>query len=365
MKGNKRGWWQLRAIPIAAVLLIIGCGGGGTPTTTSPGELTLLVNGGTYSRAQLAAYIQPFANETGIKLNLVQAGSSNFVSQIQAQESSGNVLWDLVTGAPSVAAANPTLFEQIDLSVVHTQDLLYPGLVGKTYASTDIEAAPIFGYSTKVFPTNGPKSWADFFDTKTFPGPRGLGNTGIGDAATVPAVALLADGVAPEQLYPLDLNRAYAKLATIRSSIRVFYTSSTQSQDIQRSGEVVMNTMSDGRCLQLKYTPLPVECVFQGGFRSGSGYLVLKGAPHKANAMKFLNFVYTHPNQQAIFTSLTYYGPPTNAGVAATDKLGVADYSSKHVTGSGMVPLDDATIQAYIHDNSSELLSRYNKWIGA
>lgn len=366
MESGQRSWWRRCTTLIAAMLLMTACSSGSSPTSNSgPGQLTVLVNGGTYSRAQLAAYLQPFSNETGIKLNLVTAASSNFVPQIQAQESSGNVLWDLVTGAPSVAAANPTLFETIDKSIVQTQDLLYPGLVGQTYASTDIEAAPIFGYSTTKFPNNGPASWADFFNTKAFPGPRGLGNTGIGDAATVPAVALLADGVAPENLYPLDLNRAYAKLATIRSSIRVFYTSSTQSQDILRSGEVVMTTMSDGRCLQLKYAPIAVNCVFQGGFRSGSGYLVLKGAPDKANAMKFINFIYTHPQQQAIFTSLTYYGPPTNAGAAATDKLGVADYSSKHVSGSGMVPLDDATVQAYIHANSSELLSRYNQWIGA
>lgn len=365
MELNERAWWQKASMLIVAVLLIAGCSSNSPSSSSGPGQLTVLVNAGTYSRAQLAAYLQPFSNETGIKLNLVTPPSSNFVPQIQAQEASGQVLWDLVTGAPSVAAANPTLFETIDKSIVQTSDLVYPGLVGSTYASTDIEAAPIFGYSTKAFPNGGPKTWADFFDTKNFPGPRGLGNTGIGDAATVPAVALLADGVSPANLYPLDLNRAYTKLATIKSSIRAFYTSSTQSQDLIRSGEVVMTTMSDGRCLQLKYTPLPIECVFQQGFRSGSGYLVLKNAPDKANAMKFINYIYTHPQQQAIFTSLTYYGPTTNAGVAATDKLGVADYSSKHVTGSDMVPLDDATIQAYIHANSSDLLNRYNQWIGA
>ena len=55
------------------------------------------------------------------------------------------------------------------------------------------------------------KSWADFYDLKTFPGKRTLFKA---RPQYILESALLADGVDPERLYPLDIDRAFKKLDT-------------------------------------------------------------------------------------------------------------------------------------------------------
>ena len=54
------------------------------------------------------------------------------------------------------------------------------------------------------------------FDTKKFPGKRTFYKW---SAPGVIEIALLADGVPADKLYPLDLDRAFKKLDTIKSDI--------------------------------------------------------------------------------------------------------------------------------------------------
>ena len=61
-----------------------------------------------------------------------------------------------------------------------------------------------------------------------------------------PEIALLADGVAPEKLYPLDLDRVFAKLDTIKKEI-VWWGSGAQSQQLLASGETPIGMFWNGR----------------------------------------------------------------------------------------------------------------------
>ena len=60
--------------------------------------------------------------------------------------------------------------------------------------------------------------WADLFDTAKIPGKRTFYKW---SAPGVLEIALLADGVAPDKLYPLDLDRAFKKLDTIKKRNRL------------------------------------------------------------------------------------------------------------------------------------------------
>ncbi|WP_163473705.1 extracellular solute-binding protein, partial [Klebsiella michiganensis] len=71
------------------------------------------------------------------------------------------------------------------------------------------------------------------FDLRKFPGKRTLGDNVV---ATIEA-ALMADGVAPEQLYPLDVERALRKLDTIKAQT-IFWSTNSQSQQLFVDGEV-------------------------------------------------------------------------------------------------------------------------------
>jgi spermidine/putrescine-binding protein len=353
---------------MAGMAIAAGCGGGGSSTSTSTtasksaggGKLVIQSPGGSYAAAYNAAYWRPFANENHVQLQISEGGDDP-VAQIKAQVQSGNVLLDLVACGPGIVLANPDLWEPVDRTIVKgTPDLVY-NLVGDKYAGTDVEAFPMLAYRSDTFKSNAPTSWADYFDTKKFPGPRGISNVGLDSAWSVPASALLADGVAPDQLFPLDLDRAYKKLDSIKKDIRVFWTTFGQSADIMHSKEVVMNEMADGRAQQLVNAGDPVGLVFKDTFRFTGAYCVPKGAPHAKEAWQLIQYIYTHPQQQAVFAQLTGYGPPTQAGVKAAQALGVKDMSSLHV--DEMIPDSTANLQ-YIAKNSDMLLSRFNSWAG-
>ena len=89
---------------------------------------------------------------------------------------------------------------------------------------------------------------------------------------------------------------------------------------------------------------------------------MIKGAPNAENGFRYLEFILSHPKQQAIITQETFYGPPTKQGIVEAQKLGVPDFSSMHV--SELIP-DSQELLDYISASSDELLDRWNTFSGA
>jgi putative spermidine/putrescine transport system substrate-binding protein len=96
-------------------------------------------------------------------------------------------------------------------------------------------------------------SWTDFFDSSGFPGKRAFPKSIY--AGTL-ELALLADGVPREQIYPIDFERAFRKLDTIKDSL-LFYDSYGQGQQFITQGSATMIVTANSRAQQLKE---------QGGF---------------------------------------------------------------------------------------------------
>ncbi|HMJ97597.1 MAG TPA: ABC transporter substrate-binding protein [Thermoleophilaceae bacterium] len=358
----------LASMLLSLLLLLSACGGGDDETNGDAsssgkpsGSLVVALPGGSLSQAVNAAYLQPFENETGVNVEGVEAGD-NPVAAIKPQVESGNVLWDLVACPLDAVVAFPELWETIDSSKVKSLDKLNYDLdpeLAKRFAVLNLQSF-LMAYSTEEFPDDPPRTWADFFDVKKFPGPRGVPDVGLESATYVPMAALLADGVSAEDLLPLDLDRAYAKLDELRPNIRVFYTSFGQSQDILRAGEVVINFMTDGRAGTLTANGEAVAASFDQALTVLGGFCIPKGAKNKDNALALYEYLLSHPKQQGVFASLTAYGPPTDAGADAAKQLGVKDFTSLHL--DEMVP-QSAELLKYIQKNSDMLLNRWNDWV--
>src|SRR5690606_41913539 len=56
-----------------------------------------------------------------------------------------------------------------------------------------------------------------------------------------------SDGVPLDKLYPLDFDRAYKKLDTIKNSIDVWWTGGAQTSQLLKSGEVDICAAWNGR----------------------------------------------------------------------------------------------------------------------
>ena len=119
-----------------------------------------------------------------------------------------------------------------------------------------------------------------------------------------------------DQLYPLDIDRAFKKLDQIKPHVKVWWREGTQSQQLIRDGEVDMMSIWNARASELKQQGVPVEVVWNGAVRSTSTWGVLKGAPNRKLAWEFIQFT-TQAKPQAEFNTRLYYGPinraPTNS----------------------------------------------------
>ena len=123
-------------------------------------------------------------------------------------------------------------------------------------------------------------------------------------------VALLADGVQPDQIYPIDIDRAIRKLSTIKSEI-VWFDTGSQIQDFLTSGEVSMGMAFNGRAKAAADAGSPVEAVWAQQLVAIDQGCVVKGSKHKAAAMQFLAWITGAEHGGALTAEFPY--PPANS----------------------------------------------------
>ena len=264
---------------------------------------TIYVNtwGGSWTVAEEAAFFKPFTDQTGIRVRTVAPVS---YAKLKAQVQSGNYEWDItaITQADLLRAEREGLVEPVDWTVVK-KDKLFPNAVyanGLAYCALGTNLA----YRKDKFPQGGPKSWADFWDVKKFPGSRSM----LNNAVRTVQFALVADGVPVDKVFPLDIDRAFRKLDQIKPHIKVWWTQGNQSQQLLRDGEVDMIVMWNARASELQQQGYPVDLVWPGATITTTMWGVAKGASNRKPAWEFLQFA-VQPKPQADFANKLYYGP--------------------------------------------------------
>jgi putative spermidine/putrescine transport system substrate-binding protein len=319
---------------------------------------TVYVNtwGGSYTAAQDAAYFKPFTAATGIQIKTVTPVS---YARIKAQVESGNYEFDLtsINSMLVLRGARAKLVEPIDWTIFKKGTLPDDAIVAGGYGVAFAILGTNLCYRTDKFPSGGPKSWADFWDVKKFPGPRSLCQS---DSPRTCIYALLADGVPMDKLYPLDFDRAFKKLDQIKPYIKVWWREGNQSQQLLRDGEVDMMSMWNARGSELKQQGVPVEVVWNGAVRSPSTWCVLKGAPNRKLAWEFIQFV-SGPKPQAEFNTRLYYGP-TNPGAYALIPKDIAVQLPTYSANEAVSVKEDDTWEV---DRIAKLEERFTQWLAS
>jgi putative spermidine/putrescine transport system substrate-binding protein len=185
------------------------------------------------------------------------------------------------------------------------------------YSVQTFITAYVAGHLPDTFGGNGPKSWADVFDTKKFPGKRIVPGPGFYEGVAEPA--LLADGVAPADLYPLDLERAQAKIASIWDDL-VFYTEYPQMQTLltSKSGAIaigpnglIQGLVNKGVDVTVAWGAVPIL--------APNCFIINPGAPNMDAAQAYAGWV-TDPKRIAEFCKRTNYGPGFKAAFDELDE---------------------------------------------
>ncbi|HBF28414.1 ABC transporter substrate-binding protein [Rhizobium sp.] len=272
-------------------------------TGASAEQVTFVSQGGAYQEAQTKAILDPVAKLLGITVN--QDSSPDSWPVIKTQIATGKPIWDVVDMPTQdcVRGGEQGMIEPLDFSKIPNSAPM-PAEYKTPYSVAYEFYSSVLAYNKNKYGDNPPKTWADFFDVKKFPGNRALRNHPL---ATVEA-ALLADGVAPDKLYPLDIDRAFKKLEAIKPYISVWWTSGAQSAQLLADGEVDMEMAWNGRVAAVAKEGAPVSYTFNQGFLQYTSLCILKGAPNLATAVKFVNAAMT-PDIQANFPTYIDYGP--------------------------------------------------------
>ncbi|HYQ63672.1 extracellular solute-binding protein [Actinophytocola sp.] len=346
----------------AAAVLATACGTGDSGTTggtsggttgNGPVQLTYVSYGGTGQEGQIKAFQEPY---TAAHPNVTFVNTSPAdVAQVKAQVMAGAVQWDVVSVAPAAAQQNcGTLFEKLDLPDLDRKDYVDKG-VGDCYVG-NFANATIFGYNAAKFPdpAKAPKSVKDFFDAKKFPGKRGVITNLQNGILEYP---LLADGVRPDKLYPLDVDRALAKWATIRGDT-LFAPNVGALQQAVGADQVDMFLLADSRIIALLNDKKNIKLVWDKTVVSVNGLAVPRGSKNKVAAEDFLESVMS-PESSAKVSELLGTAP-----VNLKAKPELTD-SGKLVEVYGPVNTGDTVIQDidWYAKNFDAVTTKLNNWL--
>lgn len=280
-------------------VMIFGAGQAAEPEAK---EIVLASWGGSYEENVIKAMVEPFEKETGIKV--IVTSYPDF-AKMKAMVDTGNIEWDIVDVEDRMfrRGLKEGMFEKLDFSVIDKTDLL-PGAVHDYGVGIEFWAGAM-AFNTEKYPGNNhPKTWADFWNVEKFPGDRALYN-GPYDMLEI---ALLADGVPMDKLYPLDIDRAFKSLDKIKPYVTVWWEKGAQPAQLMTDGEVDMTYAYSGRIANIIKDGVPAGISFNGASVNIEWLVITRGSKNVKEAMQFLAFC-SQPKPQAEFNAAMQYGP--------------------------------------------------------
>ncbi len=332
----------------ASLVLSTGCmastGGGSGDGET----VTFAGTGGVYNETLKEAAWDPLEEETGIS---VADDSPNNEAKLQAMVESGNPEWDVFYTGPQRAIPEcGVLFEELDFDAIDTSQL--PDDLVTDCSVPIIQSTFMLVYNTETYPDDPPQSWADFYDTENYPGTRGIMNYAK-DAGM--ETALLGDGVAPEDLFPLDYERAFDTLDSIRDDINFYETGAQQEQALE-SGEVDMMLAWPARAHQAAANGAPLEVVWDQPYYYTDSLAIVKGSSNADAAAEVINSMVSPQPQEAIAETLPYV-PVNEAAEPEPDEQIQQFYYPEHENGTEVY-----RDEQWWADNLDEATEQWNDW---
>lgn len=298
--------------------VLLGAGGAlglaalGEGAHAQPRSPIVLVNwGGDSLKGMQQAFASPYERATGIKVAIDTSGPS--AGKIKAMVQSGKVTWDIcdATVGACMELGEAGLLEQIDYGIVHPS-LTLPQFAYKRGVGSYVYSS-VIAFNKSKFRERAPASWADFWNVKDFPGRRLL-------RADLPAMleaALMADGVDPAKLYPLDVNRGFEKIRQLKSHC-IFWKTAAESAQLMRNEEAVMGNIWNTRAVPLmRDTNGRISMTWNQGILQPAVWIVPKGNPAgREAAMRLIAFM-QQPQPSIELSKVIYAGPSSPLAAAA------------------------------------------------
>jgi putative spermidine/putrescine transport system substrate-binding protein len=275
-----------------------------------PPELVICSYGGAFQQAQREIFFKPFEAATGIKVR--EAEYDGEYSKIKAMVDAGRVQWDLVDveSESLFRGINDGAFTHLSYKGIPKDDL-FPEAISDFGVGADFYST-VLAFNTDAAAAHPPIGWASLWD----PSLTGKRSLRLHPAGTL-EIALLADGVSAEQLYPLDVPRALRKLDTLRPNIVAWWKEGVQPPTMLSSGEASMSSAWNGRIAAAKRAGATnIDLIWNQGLLDIEWWVIPRGAAHTTEAERFLAFA-TDAGRQAAFAERMSYGPVNRRALEA------------------------------------------------
>ena len=270
--------------------------------TTASWAVVVVSWGGAYTESQKLGYGDPAAKKLGIPIDWVDY--SGGLSEVKAQKAAGAITWDIIDvyAMDTIIGCDEGLFVEFDF------DKDFPPAPDGTPASEDFFTAMpskcavgnilyswTYAYHDEKIGSKKPKNIKDFFNTKKWPGKRGIYKSAMHNLE----IALAADGVKPgkggSKIYEIletdaGLDRAFNKIKELCTDPKggcVFWSAGAKPPELLMQGEVVMATGWNGRFFNAEIGEgAPLKQVWDAQGLDYQYMSVIKGGPNEADAMK-------------------------------------------------------------------------------
>ena len=274
------------------------------PSFAAP-DLTVVSFGRADRAALVQAYIDPFAKSTGINVHSLSYDGE--ITELTDMVRAGAPTWDLmqVESRTLALGCRQGLFEKLDPARLPRVDDLIAGTLSECGVGIFAWAQALV-YSDQL--PDAPRSWADFWDVHKFPGKRGLRRS----AKYTLEIALLADGVAPNDVYrtlssEAGVRRAFHKLEQIRN-YTIWWEAAAQPAALMAAGWVKMSS-----AYSLWFDPQQersrhAHIVWHESLYDIDSWAIPKGSPKRDDAYRFIAFA-SAPERQKVLSEHLTYGP--------------------------------------------------------
>jgi putative spermidine/putrescine transport system substrate-binding protein len=330
--------------------LAVGYGIAGFPAVHAQAR-TIAVTcwGGVYEDAIRQVLAEPFTAETGIGVTLINNAD---LARMKVQVESRNVSWDVFdsVGPQIMAGVREELWEPLDLSIVEVEEL-------NTQAGEDHVGFYYFAGGTAYDPERlpegrEPSTFADFWDVERFPGRRGL-RTRVSETLEL---ALLADGVAPEALYPLDVERGFAALDRIKPHVRRWIEATPETVTLIASNELDFTYSYLSRVLPARRAGTSIALAMGQTLNSLEYLAVPRNGRNTREAMEYVAFC-LRPDRQAAFCEVLEFTPNVDAAMELVSDEARARMPNMNDPNS--VVIDDA----WWGEHYDALQRRFTEWM--
>ena len=302
--------WMLKAGASGSVLL--AAGGLVRAQQSLKGPIVVGSRGGYIGQAEKKLLWDPFSEKYGVDVVQFEADDTDAIILAQEQADNVQLSYSITTDGGYKVLTEKGYLQKIDYSKFSPESKKVVDSMPKdTVRDYGLAVSTIgvnLGYDLRAFPDGKPQpqTWADFWDVEKFPGPRSLYS---GPTFTL-EVALLADGVAPNDLYPVDVDRAFAKLEAVKPSIVKWWSAGAEAPQLLIDQEAAVAMAYNGRMEGAIEGGAPLAYSWDHALTYHDYAILPKGAPHLKTALAALSMQY-EPKVAAELSVATRYPIPS------------------------------------------------------